>query len=193
MIKCVSVLLLVVFLGVCTELSAANITYNVYFASGTNTITGSIVTDGTIGSIFSSNIVGWSFKATGAPEFFSSRPGGVSQLDCLGVLGCLHATLTTLSFDFHSIFSSDQFFGAFSETSRDSRFLIFSSDTPNQPSGAIVRWTYIADFNDPGSVVNASVIPSSNIVANVPEPVTSISLVFGLCVVFVINAQTFRK
>lgn len=97
---------------------AASIIYNLSFTSATATLTGTITTDGTIGSIGAANITAWSFTQTGPNAFSltSDAPGAYRQ--CIGANGCFTATATTLSFNFASTTANDPFsnYGSFGKT-----------------------------------------------------------------------------
>src|SRR5438477_12988117 len=80
---------------------AIPITYNLSFTNGTDTLTGSITTDGTIGGIFAADIVAWSFTDTG-PKAFSMSSAGPNFIQCQGTGGCFTASASTLTFDFSS-------------------------------------------------------------------------------------------
>jgi hypothetical protein len=85
---------------------AAPITYALSFTNGTDTLTGSITTDGTIGALFQANIISWSFTDTG-PSAFSMDSADPNFTQCLGTAGCFTASPSTLTFDFLSTTPSD--------------------------------------------------------------------------------------
>ena len=86
-------------LGICGIATASPITYSVSMTSGTATLTGSITTDGTIGTVNLSNITDWDFTSS-APAFsipyFHPAPAPI----CLNSPCTFFATATTLEFDF---------------------------------------------------------------------------------------------
>lgn len=107
----VSSLAVGIFLAMSSLASATPITYNLSFtpdaANPTAVLTGTITTDGTIGSIFAADITGWSFTETVVDPFtIASSDVGASFL-CVGSSGCFSATATTLSFNFSSVVSGD--------------------------------------------------------------------------------------
>lgn len=79
---------------------ATPIVYNVNITDGTETISGTITTDGVIGTLVASDIVGWSMFAMGpiGGSFTSATHG--SRVQCLINCGGLQATSTTLEYDF---------------------------------------------------------------------------------------------
>src|SRR6476469_11185406 len=90
------------FIGAMSPVAqAVPITYDLSFTNGTDTLTGSITTDGTIGGIFEANILAWSFTDTG-PTAFSMSSASPNFIQCQGAGGCFTASSSTLTFDFLS-------------------------------------------------------------------------------------------
>lgn len=93
------------FLAYCAALgslaaSASPITYNLNFTGGSETLTGSITTDGTLGTLALADITAWSFAVTGTPVAFSINSSEAGAFDGCSVSCGLSATSSTLSFDF---------------------------------------------------------------------------------------------
>jgi hypothetical protein len=81
--------------------ASANIIYNVNFSDGTDTLYGTIETDGTTGALDVPNIKSWDFHASGAVTFDISSADAGSLNFCAPGFGCgLTATVEALSFDF---------------------------------------------------------------------------------------------
>ena len=92
----------VLLLVVCGLAKAGPITYGLSFTSGSNQVTGSITTDGTLGSIGAANITDWAFTDSGAYSFSIDSFLTDASLICQGSsTTCgLTATTNTLEFDF---------------------------------------------------------------------------------------------
>ena len=100
--RILALLISIAFIGAISPVAQAMpITYDLSFTNGTDTLTGSITTDGTIGPIFEANIIGWSFTDTG-PSAFSMSSASPNFIQCLGSSGCFTASPSTLTFDFGS-------------------------------------------------------------------------------------------
>jgi hypothetical protein len=88
------------FSAMASVAQALPITYDlVNFTNGTDTLTGSITTDGTIGGIFNANVLAWSFTDTG-PLAFSISSANPNVFQCKGSAGCFTASPSTLAFNF---------------------------------------------------------------------------------------------
>lgn len=160
-------------LGAAATAYAAPITYDVSEAVGTATITGTITTDGAIGSISVANIVDWNLLLTDG--VLSSTLDSSSSF--LGGTEPLFATATTLSYD-HSATVADDYVLFFANdnvaywclqgsSGLCSGYTLSSDIAINDGFGA--RVTYA----DPQSGVNL-------IGAVVPEPNTALLLATGL-------------
>jgi len=92
-------------LVVAASVEASPITYDLSFTPSANNpsalLSGTITTDGTIGSIGLGNIIGWSFTQSGVDPFTISSGGGNAHLGCTyGICDGFSTTPTTLSFNF---------------------------------------------------------------------------------------------
>jgi hypothetical protein len=89
-------LLAVALMCVCGVAAATPIVYNVYISDGTETVSGTITTDGTIGVLAAGDITAWHLAAVGPQTFGPATGAGVECLpDFLGGCG-LGATSSTL-------------------------------------------------------------------------------------------------
>ncbi len=82
------------------SVASANIIYSVNLTDGTETVSGSITTDGNVGAITAADIVAWSLTASGVVDasIASTMPGAAAPRCLLN--GCaLVATATALSLD----------------------------------------------------------------------------------------------
>jgi PEP-CTERM motif len=77
--------LLTVALVCAWSVASANIVYNVNISDGTETVAGTITTDGFIGTLLSTDFVAWNLSATGSLAFVLSSPGAL--FGC-GAAGC---------------------------------------------------------------------------------------------------------
>jgi len=91
-------LLVVAFMSLC-GVARADIIYNVYVTNtgGTETVTGTITTDGNTGPLASGDITAWDLMATGVDTFTISSADSGSSFVC-DITGCgLSASLADLS------------------------------------------------------------------------------------------------
>jgi PEP-CTERM motif len=156
---------------------AASITYDSSFTDGSNTLTGTIQTNGTLGAITATDITAWAFTVTGpdAISINSSAPGGT--LAC-NAITCFTASAASLTFDFASTTAIDTFadftgvVGLVGTGHPDptSPPLIFSC-AGNSSYDCTSGFTNSYSFNANGEVA---------IAAAVPEPSTLSLLALGL-------------
>jgi hypothetical protein len=86
------------------------ITYDLSFTNGSNSLSGTITTDGTIGAINAANITAWSFTQTGPLPFSISSVVAGDQSQCLqATTGCFTASPSSLSFKFESTVSNNPY------------------------------------------------------------------------------------
>jgi hypothetical protein len=158
---------------------AAPITYSVSMTNGTATLTGSITTDGTIGTVDLSDITDWNFVSSSPafdiPLFVTPAPS------CIVGPCTFFATATTLAFDFAS---GGHISFAISTPSNDIARVDFFG-TPN----SLVEAYYlqdpvgspphpppvIADYDFPSELTIIATSPSA-----IPEPATLALLGIGL-------------
>jgi hypothetical protein len=101
-------LLAVALMCVCGIAAATPIVYNVNISDGTETVTGTITTDGLFGPLVAGDITAWSLSASGpVPILISSTIPGAS-VSC-SVNCALFATAGTLLYDFSISVSSLEF------------------------------------------------------------------------------------
>jgi PEP-CTERM motif len=101
-------LLAAALMGVC-GVARPSIVYTVNISDGIEMVSGTITTDGLIGTPNASDITGWNLTAAGPAAFAenSSIPGAI----LLCSFGCgLTATATTLAYDFSSQIAGTAFF-----------------------------------------------------------------------------------
>jgi hypothetical protein len=95
-------LLAAALICVCGVARSAPIVYNVDITDGFEAVSGTITTDGLIGSLAMSDIISWTLSASGdliVPSFGSSDPG--AYIDCSSCPAlALTATPSSLIFDF---------------------------------------------------------------------------------------------
>src|ERR1700720_4677145 len=92
-------LLAVVLIGLCGVAAATPIVYGVNISDGTETVTGTITTDGNLGTLVAADITAWSFTAIG-PVTFSINSTLLGALIRCGASCGLMATPTSLLYDF---------------------------------------------------------------------------------------------
>ena len=143
--------------------------YTVAVSDGTETITGSIATDGRVGAINANDISAWDFVASGpvSTSADSNDPG--SSVEC-GVT-CISASESGLSFDFTasgSTFSLDEFAHGRWDllASPPQRFM----DVVDFSKGSATGYTFQQPAVDQFRFATASV----------PEPGTLVLLALGL-------------
>jgi hypothetical protein len=159
-----------------TNQVSANITYDLSYSAGGNSLTGSITTDGA-SAVALADILAWQFTATGAPSFsMSSSDAGSSMGPCFPASGCFSATSTMLSFNFASTVLGNPYMVFVSGPDE-----VFFEDASNTgDAGGSVLWT--------SALSTWSVIPPGSLVgiAAVPEPsflaLLGLGLVAGLVV-----------
>lgn len=84
---------------ICAALSYAGpITYNVSRTVGAATVSGTVTTDGTLGTLAGSNFTDWSLSIVNGSNSDVLAPGGANRVYVVG--GYLTATATDLSFNF---------------------------------------------------------------------------------------------
>jgi len=99
---------------------AAPITYNLGGftpdpTNPSNSLTGTITTDGKLGQVSAANITGWSFSINGPNAFSISSADATAQFQCFGTSsflvgdGCFIATEFALFFNFGSTVANDPF------------------------------------------------------------------------------------
>jgi hypothetical protein len=94
-----SVAAVILFTVLGTSVVQANIVYSVDISSGTFSLTGSITTDGTTGTLTASDILAWNFSTTPNVHFVTSIDS-TTGTSSLTTGTALTATLTELSFNF---------------------------------------------------------------------------------------------
>lgn len=92
-------LLAVVLIGLCGIAAATPIVYNVNISDGTETVTGTITTDGKIGTLAASDITAWDLAASG-PEPFLTSSSLLGAMILSGASNGLFATTSSLEYDF---------------------------------------------------------------------------------------------
>jgi PEP-CTERM motif len=158
-----------------SRVSAATITYSLINnllddqGDGSGQLTGTIVTDGTIGTLTTADILDWSITVQiGASAAVISPANSVlSPIDSLGVT----ATPTQLIFDY-DIFNG---YFDFSTPSDTQAFWIGGSVTNGSIGGFIDSSEIAGSFND----LNGSVVIAQ--VTAVPEPSTWAMMILGFC------------
>jgi hypothetical protein len=155
-----------------TLVQGSPITYDVSFASGVNSLVGSITTDGTIGAINAANILEWSFTSAGQVSFSISSTIAGAQTECFGTAGCFSATLSTLSFLFASPTVNDPLAIFINSSPFDAVSFL---DEYNCGAGGCVAVTVVGNqfrYQGPPNVVGLA--------TSIPEPATLALLGLGL-------------
>jgi hypothetical protein len=156
------------FGAVGSSAQADPITYDLAtLTSGSNSLTGTITTDGTSGNIFAGNITAWSFTESGDDAFTISSTDLGAGFACLGTSACYTAGATQLDFNFGSL-TFDPFVHYFAP-----RYdVIFCDTTLCGAEGLILERVDL--YN------GRNYAPQSNVVGTVPEPATLLLLALGL-------------
>jgi hypothetical protein len=160
--------------------SATPITYELIPVNGAqgSTLTGSVTTDGTLGSVLLADILDWSFTSTGALAFSIDKSSPGSSTTCLAALtGCFTATPASLSFDF----GSPSIFGPSATFKLGNTMVNFfdspeavSQGFPNFGQGNIDWFNGALDFRLEGAQ------PSVVAATPVPEPASGALFFVGL-------------
>jgi hypothetical protein len=167
-------------------MASANTTYNVNLTdiSNTNTLTGTITTNGTIGPLLASDFLGFSFTDifTGNPNFTFSVNG--SSVACSPTLfGCGFTTGSYAGTNY-LFFDNNAGDGNQAEFSSSDGKSIFSISNAYQGS-----WL----FQEGTKTQSVTFAPRGNLlVASVPEPQTYVMFLSGLCIMGLI-ARRRRK
>lgn len=146
-------------------------TFVLSFNNGTSELAGTITTNGVIGGVTASDILGWSFSLTGVPGSSLSSTDAGASYQCIGTSGCFTATPSTLTFDFLSGTPNDPY-AVFQSGSLGVRFLNQDSRVTHINGGAGAG-LLIAEFIPPSDVVGVS----DN--AAVPEPASWALMISG--------------
>jgi hypothetical protein len=143
--------------------NAASITYDVSWRDGTgDSLTGTITTDGTLGSIGVGDINAWAFTSLGSQPFSSSSALAGASLNFNGST-TLVATSTTLSFDFQDTSAFDRvLFDVNTSTGNNTSVGLFSQAW--ETDGA-----YGETWQKQGNL-SIQVSPSSDVIATAPVP-----------------------
>lgn len=152
---------------------ALPIIYNVDLTNGPATLTGSITTDGALGSLTAANITSWSFSGSGSPVFNISSATSGAHVDFGGppFLSASASALSLLPLVGGGNNGNVAFFGSAGNANQEVLFASLGSgpnyviSNPNPTVGTSVNTTYL--FNVSGS--SSSVATA---VSRVPEPAT---------------------
>ncbi len=91
---------LTLLLGIAPFCRASSITYDVNLQVGAATVTGNIITDGTIGTLNGGNIVGWNLLVTDGAYSFDENSSSPTSLGLYFHTDDLSATASQLLFNF---------------------------------------------------------------------------------------------
>ena len=163
-------------LGILTALlpgtaQAMATTYNVNLSDPNETITGSITTNGAIGSLAISDIQSWSFDASGVTGSFNVASSETSaSISCPTGLCGLNSSSSQLFLDTSSNSETD-FIGTYGE-------IVFSANGGASPS-YYVSADYLSPTSSPNPPYTISVAANTAI-ASVPEPTEALLMMVGL-------------
>jgi hypothetical protein len=142
---------------------AATTNYYLDYTGGSLTVMGSITTDGTTGTLSSSNITGWSLTITG-----DGAPITLTGPTALTLSGSdLTATATALSFNF-----ADAAAGVFemsSPTCSPCGNLEYETAGANSPGPGLIS---IGAHQSEDNTVLGNIFPTNNVIATTPLPAT---------------------
>ncbi len=187
--------------------SAASITYAVNLAVGSGSITGDIVTDGSLGVLNSSELLDWHLSLSdGTTTFDLLGPPSGGNTSSYGASGsALTATATQLLFDFSDTERSYTIFQYISPTGSQNGYVYacFATTTNCVQGHAAGVYVFVEPFH-PGSAINndpniqiASLSGNSVIGAvassSTPEPSTVALLSAGIGLLGVRRACTGKR
>jgi hypothetical protein len=162
-------LLVVAFVGAGR---ASTITYNVDLTSGAASVMGFIVTDGTIGTLVTANVIDWNLNLD----------DGISTFDLLGPLeagtnstvsidgGSASASLTALTFNTSTDGENSLFVGQEVEPYAYFCAQDQDSDCLGPPPG--LAWSANEDLDSPATIVTDGVTTIGTAESGTPEPST---------------------
>jgi hypothetical protein len=185
--------LLSLVLGAASPCSAASITYDVNQIIGAGSVTGDIVTDGTIGPLNPySNFVDWNLLwKVGTTTFDLLGPLSGSNSELESVNPALSATPTQLLFDFNVV-SADSFFFFANTTFPEHEVCLEASPSTcvgGVPAGAEVLALFTS--NGVGDIVEFTALSGTQVIgtamASVPAPLIG----HGLPVVLAVGGLLF--
>jgi PEP-CTERM motif len=105
-------LLAVALIWVCGVAAATPIVYNVNITDGTETVSGTITTDGMIGTLVAGDVTNWALSATGpvALSINSTLPGAIVDCDSMPSCGLVATADGGLEYDFSNPTALIEFF-----------------------------------------------------------------------------------
>jgi hypothetical protein len=154
-----------------TVLRADDIVYSVNHAEGSFGVTGTVTTDGTIGTLSSTDIIGWDLTLNSSPAL--TLDPGSSTVVLVG--GALSASATQLVFNFTSGFNDNLQFN----DSTSSSWWHVVSQPPNLGYNEIAELTGLGGAQY-SYISGTQAIADQGVPTRTPEPDTSSLMLIGI-------------
>jgi hypothetical protein len=171
-------------IGAPTVVRANSITYNINQTVGIGSIAGTITTDGTIGTLATANIVGWSLTLNDG----TTTIGLIPSDSITAIIGSdLTASVTDLTFNFSG---GDYGQLVFADTSVGSGYGVVCFEDPNQNCGGVYNRVVLYNLGLDGLAPNIGLF-GNQVIATVatPEPGTVGLVLIGIGLMLVMRKR----
>lgn len=165
-----------------TVLSAANITYTVNQTVGIGSMTGTITTDGAIGTLATADTVDWNLKISDGTTTLLLTPTDSLRFD---VGSALSASAIALMFNFSTGGPQNSFYGFFPNGGGMAEWV---GNVPPSGNGNF----QIFNLNGDSVSLQSAVVSGNQVIASipaVPEPGTNSLMLIGIGLVFVMRKR----
>jgi hypothetical protein len=167
---------------------ATTITYKVNITFGSDSVIGTITTDGNIGLLTQTDISSWNLTVSDGTNSFDLTPGAPSTVQTNG--SDLSATATQLSYNFGA---SDSGYLIFQNPSVgvNGPFVCFTSNSNDCENNNAVDLNPDTGTNSPSNPHDPMI--GTDVIASVPEGDTGILLCAGIAFVFLMQKRGFAN